>query len=297
LDGSTSNLPNPIKSYTSTDSFFVKLNVTSNHNCTDSFSKIAYIKPLPKVGFIIDDTLQCLTENLFKFSDTSLVASGKITPYWQFGDGFISSDSNPDHHYQHSGVYTVKLIAVNDSACTDSISKTVTVLSLPQVNLGSDTNLVDTITFQLDAGFGFVSYFWQDNSTQQTFDILTSSLAIDSHYFSVMVEDTNGCKNSDTIKITIFESISIDDPLKDLHIKIYPNPTRDYLFIENNQVLLEDVELTIINLEGKTVVKKYYPAGHSILKDQINLYGFEKGNYILIVQQKTHIQSHKLFIY
>ncbi|MBT4729164.1 MAG: PKD domain-containing protein [Bacteroidetes bacterium] len=296
-DGSTSNLPNPIKSYTSTDSFFVKLNVTSNHNCTDSFSKIAYIKPLPKVGFIIDDTLQCLTENLFKFSDTSLVASGKITPYWQFGDGFISSDSNPDHHYQHSGVYTVKLIAVNDSACTDSISKTVTVLSLPQVNLGSDTNLVDTITFQLDAGFGFVSYFWQDNSTQQTFDILTSSLAIDSHYFSVMVEDTNGCKNSDTIKITIFESISIDDPLKDLHIKIYPNPTRNYLFIENNQVLLEDVELTIINLGGKTVVKKYYPAGHSILKDQINLYGFEKGNYILIVQQKTHIQSHKLFIY
>lgn len=295
-DGTTSFDLNPIKSYQTTDSFIVTLYVVSDHNCTDSISKIAYINPLPRVGFTIDDSIQCLTGNLFEFRDTSSVISGQLMSYWNFGDGYTSTDTNPAHHYVNSGIYTVKLVATNDFACRDSVSKTIQVLALPVIDLGNDTNLVDTIVFILDAGPGFVNYLWQDNSSQTTFEILTSSLNIGSHVFHVTVEDSNGCSNSDTITLTIFEHISIAENEFELHFHMYPNPAKEYLFIEHDQPLRLDMEMTLFNMEGRKVWSKKYNPGSGVHRDQIDVRQFAKGVYILQAKQGLHLQSFKLLV-
>lgn len=41
--------------------------------------------------------------------------------YWDFGDGTISNERNPLHHYDSVGIYDVKLIVINAFGCADSI--------------------------------------------------------------------------------------------------------------------------------------------------------------------------------
>ena len=55
----------------------------------------------------------------------------------------------------------------------------------------------------LDAGAGFVSYKWQDNSTQQTFTVEESGL------YSVTVTDNNGCAGYDEVYITFLETLDV----------------------------------------------------------------------------------------
>ena len=62
---------------------------------------------------------------LVRFTDTS--AGEEITGYrWDFGDGSISTEQNPSHIYQSSGVYTVTLKVISGTA-TDTATRTITV--------------------------------------------------------------------------------------------------------------------------------------------------------------------------
>lgn len=68
------------------------------------------------------------------FSNNSLHA----TRYrWDFGDGSISTEFEPQHTYTEPGSYNVQLIAENDRGCIDTliVSQTVVVLSGGKVNV------------------------------------------------------------------------------------------------------------------------------------------------------------------
>ena len=43
-----------------------------------------------------------------------------ITYYWDFGDGFSSTDPSPTHTYLVAGIYTLKLVVNRGGACSDS---------------------------------------------------------------------------------------------------------------------------------------------------------------------------------
>lgn len=40
--------------------------------------------------------------------------------YWDFGDGFTSTEVSPTHYYLHEGEYTISLISTNTFGCTDT---------------------------------------------------------------------------------------------------------------------------------------------------------------------------------
>ena len=96
-----------------------------------------------------------------------------------------------------SGVYVVK---VGNQCGYAYDTAEVQVLPLPEVDLGEDQFLYDeNSSVLLDAGDGFVSYQWQDGSTQATFQVSSENAVNDSIYF-VRVFDGN-CYNSDTVII------------------------------------------------------------------------------------------------
>lgn len=70
------------------------------------------------------------------------------------------------------------------------------------INLGQDTILHPNESVQLDAGEGFLTYLWQDGSTNNTFLVeANNAINEDPKYF---VEIYDGfCKSSDTIQIEI----------------------------------------------------------------------------------------------
>jgi hypothetical protein len=90
------------------------------------------------------------------------------------------------------GTYTFRMFVnyIGDPNLNDTLIKTIDVYGLPTVNIGTDTiktSRADTITF--DAGVGFSSYQWQDNSTAQTFAVASKA----SQKYKVTVTALHGC--------------------------------------------------------------------------------------------------------
>ncbi len=105
-------------SYRNGGNYMVKLTVTDNNGCTDSYEQqslltikkpIALFRPL--------DTVKC-SGNEIKF--VCPFAETGTSYYWDFGDGGSASVQQPRHSYTTEGIYTVKLKVALQSGCADS---------------------------------------------------------------------------------------------------------------------------------------------------------------------------------
>jgi gliding motility-associated-like protein len=133
-NNSSVNNPSGIKYSSFNDSFIVKLVTTSIFQCKDSIQKTAYLRPSPIVSFAINDSSQCKNQNKFRFTNSSSVVSGTLLNNWTFGDGIISTLTNPIHDYDSVKNYLVKLKVSTNKMCVDSLIKTVIVLPSTKVN-------------------------------------------------------------------------------------------------------------------------------------------------------------------
>lgn len=103
-----------------------------------------------------------------------------------------------------SGNYPDTLIS--STGCQDSIIVLkVTTNPLPVLDLGNDITSCDSTI--IDAGSGFSSYLWNNNSTEQTIKVFGSG------EYWIKVTDSKSCSNSDTINITINNSYHINDTI------------------------------------------------------------------------------------
>ena len=91
--------------------YTVKLTVTGQH-CTETDSAKVIIKQaLPLIDFNYIEHTTCLPLVL-EFTNQSLYAD-TATFLWNFGDGTTTTELNPSHQYEESGVYTISLQASN----------------------------------------------------------------------------------------------------------------------------------------------------------------------------------------
>ena len=122
-DGSSSNDQNPSHVYNITGKFIVKLAVKNDSNCDASwFTDTISVETIPVAGFVVA-TPYC-TASPIKFISQSTSVIGTIAKwYWDFGDGTLSDQQNPEHIYAIAGNYNVKLIVENANGCqsTESI--------------------------------------------------------------------------------------------------------------------------------------------------------------------------------
>jgi len=128
-----------------------------------------------------------------------LNAIGSPVSYeWVMPDGTILFDQSLTKEsisMADSGYY--KLVSMDNQGCLDTDSIEITVNAPPEVLITSDNNFCAETQQELNAGEGFISYIWNDGSTN------SSILAIDEGQYWVTVNDTNGCVVSDTIAIAI----------------------------------------------------------------------------------------------
>lgn len=109
-----------------------------------------------------------------------------------------------------SAVATYSLTAYTDldydaDAGNDSFNTNVTVYGITPIDLGPPI-VIRSTTYVIDAGSGYDSYLWNDNSTNQT-------LLVDSTgWYSVTVVQGTQCANTDSIHVTlVFPDIKIDE--------------------------------------------------------------------------------------
>ncbi|MCK4638620.1 MAG: PKD domain-containing protein, partial [Bacteroidales bacterium] len=217
--GDTINYPNSGNTthiYSQAGNYLVVLSVTTTDSCFNSDSQTILISSSPIADY--DYEGQCYNEPV-QFYDQS-IPNGGINIYqwyWDFGDPLsgannYSYDPNPVHLFTQAGSYEVMLQVTNVGECTDTITQTVDVSEIPDVEFTySDTNcLGNTTYFYIDTAIVNTSiiaqYIWDfgDGTNYSYQQNPTHIYEFTGDYNVILtVTDLDGCSNSVSHIVTV----------------------------------------------------------------------------------------------
>ena len=218
------------------------------------------------VGSAGPDPMPELGESGFYCSNTTITldpgnAGGPYTTYsWSNGS------SSPTLQFNGSG--TTSVTVTNTQGCVGSDTITLTSITPDFVQLGP-ANQVGVTSLTLNAGSGYVSYYWNNTQTTQSITVTNAGL------YWVEVEDDNGCISRDSVNVT-FAPSGVSEIESGL-VKVFPNPTSDILNISiDKSISVSGIELK--TLDGRLIGT--YTQNVSVL----DLSKFENGIYLLDVK-------------
>jgi gliding motility-associated-like protein len=139
-DGTTSTIQSPSHHYSLAGYHTVRLVVTDDVPCTDTFYQNVYIDSLPSLEILTDKPEVCNGERINMSLEYLYTANGFT---WDFGDGTMLADgsSSTFHSYDAPGEYYIEVRSHHPN-CRDAIAyDTIKVKPYPVVNLGPDTTL------------------------------------------------------------------------------------------------------------------------------------------------------------
>ncbi|MBO9658463.1 MAG: PKD domain-containing protein, partial [Chitinophagaceae bacterium] len=214
-DGSTQsfNAPPFTHSYSTNDSFSIKLTVTDAAGCMDTLTRPSFIKTTtPLVSFEPSLTQVCAGA-VMSFNNNS----SPSTSFWDFGDGNTSTDHWPFYAYADTGFYTVKLVITDSAGCKDSLIKTNAVhIILPQASfVVNDSFSACTpleVQFTNTSKYGLL-FNWDFGPGEGN-----SSLENPVHYYStpgtyrvkLVITSQGSCQDSAFINITVLDTAGIN---------------------------------------------------------------------------------------
>ena len=198
--------------------YTVKLVVASAAGCKDSATTLVKVYPLLKINFNFAGT--CII-NPFTFKDSSSSKYGTIVyRKWDFGDMNSTADTSgaidSSWIYSSPGTVQIKLKLTNSYGCSDSLTKTLTILDKPFLSLPFKDTLIcsiDTLPLIANIAAGVIS--WSPTSGPNQNRILFSNTANplvypkDTTRYIVTVNDYD-CINRDTVVVNVLQFITVE---------------------------------------------------------------------------------------
>jgi gliding motility-associated-like protein len=133
-DGTTFVGPTPPpKLYTSVGTYTITLIAIDPNTCNgrDTTSQTITVNPGPVANFTFAPVPP--QENTpVQFTNTS---SGATNYIWRFGDGDSSTQVNPLHQFNQSGIFNTCLVAINEFGCTDTVCQDVEAIVNPLLDV------------------------------------------------------------------------------------------------------------------------------------------------------------------
>jgi PKD repeat protein len=265
-DGDSSDIQNPDHVYQQPGLYQVYLRVEDSCYFAEHSELVEICFEPPVSGFTY------MTEDLtVSFQDTSIMA---IEYYWDFGDGYFSSLSNPWHNYELPGEYLVCLTTWNscgsDTACE--------LLDLCLQPAAGFTYMFDDLTvFFEDISIYADLYYWDFG------DGYYSNLSNPSHTYDVAgnymvcLMTENVCGYDTTCEYVDFNTVPVPGHEPGL-FRIYPNPASIMVCIKPN--LTGQLTISLLDLSGKEVLLR----NEDVTTDEtieISLGQIEPGLYII----------------
>lgn len=217
-DGNSSTQANPIHNYQAEGVYTIKLRITDQYGCTDTFTAPFYVEVLyPRARFALSDSVTTCPPLQINFTNQSLNAH---TAYWDFGDGSTSTLNNPSHFYNFPGTYRVILKVTGNGTCEDTLSKLIVIKGpTGQFRYGGLTGCVPfTVSFQASTPDS-ASFIWDfnDGSTFATPDSNVTHAYMNPGIYvpKMILVDKAGCTvpitGTDTIKVyDVFASFNVN---------------------------------------------------------------------------------------
>ncbi len=87
----------------------------------------------------------CVPFNVL-FEDATVSAVGGLSYEWEFGDGSVSNDPNPDFTYALPGTYTATLV-VSDGYQSDTTTLQITALPIPEIGADYEVDFCEPVAY------------------------------------------------------------------------------------------------------------------------------------------------------
>lgn len=237
-----------ILKYSKAGTFNVELTVTGTGGCMNKISKIAEVYAVPQADFTMSNVCQ---DDEVVFENQSTTTTDTIMYSWTLGDGTTSMDQNPKNTYTKDGIYNVKLVAVSEDGCADSIEKSIEIYPLPDAEFTYDDKGFMQFDFSPNDA-NLVSYHWDfgDGDTSIDASPYHEYAAEGSYDVTLSTVDSNGCSSENTMKISVSTGIAKVEREAN-PFKVYPNPFKEELNIVYELQNSSNVAIEIYSLNGK----------------------------------------------
>jgi PKD repeat protein len=271
------------------------------YSCTELVLDNVRLYPVAQLSPSVPLCIQLSSSSSFAASDTDICEKFCVNFYdssqnnpiawqWQFpgGNPSSSTDQNPANIcYDVPGLYDVTLITTNANG-TDTLTlpNYITVFATPP--FPTITQVGYTLTSSASS-----SYQWQFNSydipgaTNQSYDVMQTG------YYTVIVGDSNSCKNSTTTYVLI----SGIDEADDSGIFVYPNASSGNFMIDVvNAPADAGISIDVVNSLGQNIFSSVEKTSFSSFKKEIDLTEEASGVYFIHVKTNDVLVSRKIII-
>ncbi len=203
---STTTGPNPVATPPQTTTYTVV--ATDAYGCRDTAAIEVVVKPYTEAEFSVHFT-PCTFPAVVSFENESEHA---VHYFWDFGNGFTSTEPELQQIYTEPGYYTITLVAIDSSSCNGADTMQFEIFLPPPASVsvsGSDTIcLGQQLLLQAAGG---VSYSW--SPPYGLSDPYSPSPWANPEMgttYTVIATDSNGCADTATVFIEVFPPASID---------------------------------------------------------------------------------------
>lgn len=233
----------------------------SNNFCSASDTLTVFVNPTPTANaFAGQNASICEGESI------QLNASGGTVYTWN--NNVSLSDPNINNPYANPNSTTIYVVEVSNGTCSSFDSITVFVYNAPVIDAGVDTTVFISEDALLHATNSNYTYVWTpinglSNST--IYNPIFNLSDIGEYSYTVEVTDSNGCKASDLIIITVEEK-----PAGDLIIY--------NTFTPNNDGINDTWVIDNIDQYPNNIIKVYNRNGH-IVFETTNYNNYWDGKY------------------
>ena len=222
------------KTFKHDGSYDVTLTIIESNGCVTKLVEPIDIKS-EQLNVLFDaDSLQTACPPLFvQFKNESFAKNRVITNYyWDFGDGSSSIEKNPSKLYLKAGHYTVKLKAVDEWGCVDSVIYKDFILVKGPIGSYSFDKKSGCVPLEVNyssvtEGANFLEWDMGDGNVIKDKDSLTHTYYQAGRYIPLLIlSDTFGCSYTlppiDTIYVDPYPEaeIVLDNPCFGQEVKL-----------------------------------------------------------------------------
>jgi len=261
--------------YTFEENGTYTIELTTENECgTATTSTEITIDALPEASFGNSfPIIACVGESI-TLMDNSINADSKE---WTLPNGNpdSSSEFNPIVTYSAAGTYDVTLAVSNIyGTSTETVIGAITIIDVPTVSFEGDQD-GNTVVFNSLTNGG-TTYSWDFGDGKTSDEINPTHVYDDNGTYEVILTVSNQCGETE-VSFTYVVNVNAVTEADFGLMKVYPNPASDYITISIDNVLGDDINLTIIDVQGKIVAsEKMNTATHTI-----NTTNLLNGTYML----------------
>ncbi|RYD93563.1 MAG: PKD domain-containing protein, partial [Sphingobacteriales bacterium] len=202
----SSSATSPTHVYATAGSYTITLRATGGNGCfKDTVQVFDQFFDKPLAAFTVTPKELCQgADNVF--NDLSTAPNSTISSrLWIFGDGSISTATNPTKRYSSPGIYEVKLVVTNAQGCvSDTAKESITVHLRPVIDAGPSFIVAQGSVIQLQAtgndNTGNTSYLWSPATGLSSPSSLTPQLtAVADQDYTLTATGSGNCTATDFI--------------------------------------------------------------------------------------------------